>query len=247
MNHFHDLLIQISQQLEFPQPTKSRVLLEISGDLQDLFEYYREEGNNEDRARELAIEKLGLAEPQIADLNNIHQSGLNRWLDRFSRFRIDIWERYILGAMLVLIALLTARQLTTAELFEHANGFIWVVLISVLIGLMIILQRIYFLWIKRDHRPRSLRKGLGSLMGMAIASTAFGVLGTAFDFFITADRIVSDLDAFWYHFWHSWLRVSALGVFSLMATIILALSWFFLLTKVVKIEQAEVAFLLEEN
>ncbi len=47
MNRFAPLLKSINARLDLPQPTKSRIILEIASDLEDMYQFYQSQGPDE--------------------------------------------------------------------------------------------------------------------------------------------------------------------------------------------------------
>ena len=58
MTRFAPLLKSINDRLDLPQPTKSRIILEIAADLEDLYQFYQNQGMNESEAAQKAEEKF---------------------------------------------------------------------------------------------------------------------------------------------------------------------------------------------
>ncbi|MFH1754248.1 MAG: hypothetical protein ABIA59_00965 [Candidatus Latescibacterota bacterium] len=52
MSRFEGLLKQINGKLDLPQPTKSRILLEIASDLDDMYRVFIQQGMSEQDAAE---------------------------------------------------------------------------------------------------------------------------------------------------------------------------------------------------
>lgn len=57
MNPFNPLLKRINDKLDLSQPAKSRIVLEIAADLEDLYRIYRDRGLSEEEALHKAQEK----------------------------------------------------------------------------------------------------------------------------------------------------------------------------------------------
>ena len=55
MSRFAGVLKRVSDGLDLPQPTRSRILLEMAGDLQDLYEHHLGQGMDEERAAQLIM------------------------------------------------------------------------------------------------------------------------------------------------------------------------------------------------
>ena len=62
MNQFTPLLKQLNSRLDLPQPQKSRILLEISADLNDLYDLYVSQGHSREEAKQRAEIKFDFDE-----------------------------------------------------------------------------------------------------------------------------------------------------------------------------------------
>jgi len=106
MNPFRSILKKINSNLNLPQPQKSRILLEIAGDLLDLYQYYLNQGYSEEEAKQKAEIKLALDQNSIAEMVNLHNSGFRKLFTRLSQQTQTKWEQAgILAVLLVLFSL----------------------------------------------------------------------------------------------------------------------------------------------
>ena len=64
MSRFAELLGRTAARLDIPQPARSRVLLELAGDLDALYEHYRGLGLEEDEASRRVAERSKDAPPE---------------------------------------------------------------------------------------------------------------------------------------------------------------------------------------
>jgi len=60
MTQFTPILKRINERLDLPQPTKSRIILEIASDLEDTFRFYLQKGLDEQESFQKAEEKFDL-------------------------------------------------------------------------------------------------------------------------------------------------------------------------------------------
>jgi hypothetical protein len=60
MARFSSIIRDLNSRLDLPQPARSRVLLEIHADLEDLYEFYLQKGAEAAEAEKMAEERLGL-------------------------------------------------------------------------------------------------------------------------------------------------------------------------------------------
>ena len=74
MNRFISLLQRVNDKLDLPQPEKSRILLEIAADLQDMYQVYLDKGLGEEEAVKRTEEKFSW------DITQIHPKGPSKEL-----------------------------------------------------------------------------------------------------------------------------------------------------------------------
>lgn len=245
MNRFADVLEQTSARLELPQPTKSRILLELAADLEDLYRVYRAEGLSESEAIQRAREMLDFSDATLSQLAEVHTAPFRRFLDRLSLQAQTRWERGALMAVFLIILTLSGPQLFTSRFFSHANALAWPLVASSVGALLIALQRIYALYLKRDHQVRRLRAGLTPLIGLAALDLLLGVAG----FFIQSHAILGPLlrgaTIQLAPSLLGWLiEALALLTMALTAALLTAMLWFLLASKAAAVERAAAAHLV---
>lgn len=246
MNRFTPLLKNINEKLDLPQPRKSRILLEIAADLEDLFNLYRAKGFSESEAMATAEEKFAVSDEAIAQLVQIHESAFRRFMDKLSEQAKTRWERIGFLLILLLIVAFSSKQILTFQFFTSASKFIWVVCGCSFGVIILSIAKFYSLYIKRDYHVNSLRNKLPGLLFFASGSLLIGAYGFFIELYFLANKIIIHPERSFF-FTIDWLAKScALIVFSLLVALFTVLIWFVFYNKVKKIEQAEVAFLLTE-
>ena len=65
MKRFAAVLRNIDKVLNIPQPSRSRVILEISADMQDLYEYHIRQGLDDKQALRRTVEDFDLSDEEI--------------------------------------------------------------------------------------------------------------------------------------------------------------------------------------
>jgi hypothetical protein len=244
MSRFASLLQATSDRLELPQPAKSRILLEMSADLEGLYATYREQGLDEAAAEARAREHFEASEDAIADLVQIHRTPFQRWMDTLSLQAQTLWERLTLAAILLFILLFAGREMLSAEFFRNASVFVWPVLGVSLLVLLLSVAQVYKIYIKKDHRIPTLRRGLPSLLLLGCGAFFIGAWGFYIELHIWMSRIAEDGVPIPTSF-VNWLTAgSATMVVSLVSVIVTVLIWFLLVSRVRRIEEAELSALL---
>jgi hypothetical protein len=245
MKRFTEILRQANERLDLPQPIKSRIILEMAADLEDLYQFHRDRGLNESDALREATDAFNLSPDALEQLVQIHTTPFRRLLDRLSVQVQTFWERIFLTILLIFIAVFIGPSLLRSDMFIHTGMFVWPIAGVSFAALYIAVRKIYDLYIKKDHRVRRLRRGLTPLIALAGVDVVIGIQGFVFLlhssftlFLITAGPMDRDLGRWM-------IQSSATAVVSLSVAIIMAVVWFVLTNKIAAIERAEVAHLLE--
>lgn len=259
MNSFAPLLKTINEKLNLPQPTKSKIVLEIAADLDDLFHLYVTKGLSENEARKRAAEKFDVSDEALAQLVRIHETGFRKFIYKLSEQAQTRWERVALFIILLLIIAAGIHTVTVTQSFHNSNFFIWPILGIAFVAIIFSLNKFYNLYIKKDHNIKKLQSGLPFILFLAGLSPFVGACGYFMEiysagrhtilpgitFFIetfnlndSGQALISMID--------SQIRSSFIAMTSLLVTILVSLIWFILMNKVLRIERVESEFLLAE-
>ncbi len=245
MSRFVPYLKEIHDRLDLPQPAKSRILLEIAADLEDAYDLYLSRGIADEEAAQMAMERFGLSDEAFEELIRIHESPFRRFLSLFSEQARSRWERMILAALLVFIALFAGREAVTAGFLAHASAFIWPILGISFGALVLFLTRAYSLFLKQDHNPRRLRNKLSTLLALAGVNLLIGGYGFGLEFYLTVRRTAGDVENMAVYIVEWLFRAAPMLMAGLLTAVFIGLAWFVLESKISRIEQAEASLLLE--
>ena len=185
MEYFKSLLIDINNKLELPQPIKSRIILEIAADLTDAYHTFNSQGMSEKEAIEAAKEKFNLDKKSLNELVHLHQTSFRRWFDHLSTTAQSWWERVILICLLTFIIISGGVTVMKVPIVEQASPFVWIIFILAILAFAVFLQKIYQIYIKKDHRLTSLKKGLPFLLfisGLSLLSCMWGYYWQLYQF-----------------------------------------------------------------
>jgi hypothetical protein len=243
-HRFTGLLRKIHTRLELPQPVKSRIILEIAADMDELYRHCTEAGLSDAEARTRVEEKFDLSDAALADLTDVHESAVKKFLDRLSAQAQSRWERSALIFLLLFVGATTGHILLTARPFADAGPAVWPVLGTSIAAVYLALKKIYALFIKKDHNIRNLQAGLASILVMAALNALAGVIAflvTMKASFLFMALFVKPADA---GMAEAVLQSAAAGIVFLFAAVITGLVWFLLSNKVAGIERAEAECLL---
>jgi hypothetical protein len=260
MNPFKPLLIDINNKLELPQPTKSRIILEIAADLTDAYHTFQNQGMSENEAIEAAKQKFNLDKQSLNELVHVHQTSFQRWLDHLSAPAQTWWERVILIGLLTFIIISGGITIMKIPLVEQASPFVWIIFGLTIVAFAVFTQKIYQIYIKKDHNLIIIKRGVPFLLfisGFSLVSCMWGYYWQLYNFkeygHILETKMIYLLhttdDSFPQVFKDliDWMIASSSFVMiGMLATIIIGFMWYFLMIKVSKIEEAEAAILLGE-
>ena len=259
MDPFKTLLININNKLELPQPTKSRIILEISADLNDAYRTYQNQGMDEKEAIEAAKQKFDLDKQSLNELIHIHQASFRRWLDHLSAPAQTWWERVILICLLTFVLVSGGITIMNIPIVEQASPFVWIIYILTIIAFAVFTQKMYQIYIKKDHRLNKVKKGIPFLLfitGLSLVSCMWGYYWQLYNFkeygHILETKmiyllVITDDSPTVYRDIIDWMIASSSFIMiGMLAAILIALMWYFLMNKISKIEEAEAAILLGE-
>jgi len=244
MTRFNEAFVELSARLAIPQPARSRVLLEIAADMEDFYQAFVAEGLPEEEARRRTLEQVGPSDEALQDLVEVHSTTVKRALDSFSEQARSRWERGLLAALVLFALVIGGPPLIAGRLLSGMSSFAWPVLFLAAVGVAIGAARVYSLFIKKDHDTRRLRSGLNLLLAVATIELLLGFGGAWVDLFLTVTRILDDIESSGIYLFDWMLKSSATLCFSMIAAMLLALTWMVLSSRVAAIEEAETALLL---
>jgi hypothetical protein len=244
MTDFADVLLPLSDRLPLPQPVRSRVLLEIAADLQDLYKHYRDTGMSQAEARSKAIEACDLSEQALAELVDVHSSTFRKLLDRLSAQAQTRWERVLLALVAASVTVATLNVLLGEPLIADAGWMVWPSLLCAASALVLGSSIFYQIFIKQGRAPLRARRRVDAVAVLAIAQCLLGFLATYMGLYLAAWRMVGDArNAFLYVF--NWLLSGAAVLSaSLSGALLTAVIWFVLARRVAVIADAEAMQLL---
>jgi hypothetical protein len=178
VRRFVPALQRISSELELPDSLRARILLEMAGDLEALYEHYRGRGFEDDEAARLTEERL-LASPEaLQNLILVHTTVYQRWLSRAAER-----ARWGFDLLLFVLGVVPMLALSVGLLAGRVGGMlsepgVWPMLLvgACVIGLAG--WKAYQLFLAGDHATAALHRGMPTLLFLAVAGPAVG--GAAF-------------------------------------------------------------------
>jgi len=247
MTQFASLIRDIGARLQVPQPARSRILLEIAADLDDLYDHHVAQGRAPAEAAERARATLELSDEALTSLITLHQPPVRRLLDQLSEQARAAWERSMLAVVALCILVFTIREVGSVQALQTASRFVWPTLGIAVVAALVALSKVYTLYVKQDHDVRWLRRGLDLLLFLTAASIAVGLFGLVVELASTVRRIAAGAGWGGDAIVECLIRSSTLMILSMLVAIAIAVLWFVLLAKVQSIERAETEVLLMGN
>lgn len=246
MNRFAPVLQKARDQLRVPEPSRTRILLEMAADLEDSYQFFLSQGHDEAEAGQRAEEAFGTSDEALRHLARIHEFGVGGIGDRISRQVGRTWEKVLLLIVLIFEAWLAINVLTQKGFFLFLSPFIWPIAGLAVAALSVTAWKLYQIFSRSGSDVRQLRTGLGVLLFCAGASLAVASCGLLFHlqrFF----RVNADLapEALYMNFAGWMMEISSMMTVGLLTAIFTALVWFILSNLVKRAELREIEVLLE--
>ncbi|RJR30502.1 MAG: hypothetical protein C4574_02305 [Candidatus Latescibacterota bacterium] len=245
MSRFRELLREANAKLDLPQPERSRILLEIAADMEDLYALYRERGASEEEAVARAVEKFALSDEALADLVRVHRTALQRLLGGVSDQARTRWERILVAFVVCFALAASGRPLLATRLVDQANAFLWPVAAFGAAVLVLAAYHAVRLYIPRTRGGASSRGGIHWILALGTASIAAGFAGSAAELYRETLRSAAGAGAGLARFVGWALGASATLIASMLVAIVAAVIWFLFMNKVKRIEIAEASWLID--
>lgn len=248
MSRFADVLQQARSRLAVPEPSRSRILLEMASDLEDSYQYYLRQGNEEDEAIRRAEEAFATSDEALNHLVKIHQSSHSGLADRVSDQAGTVWERVLLLALLAFEIWLAIQVLSTSSLFVHVSPFVWPIAGLALAAIGLTIWKLSQIFSSVAGDVRRLRTGLGALLFCAGASLAVATCGFLYHLQRFFRLNANDApEALFTNFAGWMIEISSLMTLGLLGAILTGLVWYALTRLVSRAERRQVEALLEAS
>lgn len=247
MSHFSPHLRNLATRLPIPEPMRSRVLLEIATDMEDLFRHLVEGGMGEEAAARSVVEHFDLSEDALRDLAKVHNSPLSRSLEGLSSQAGTRWERALLGLVALFVApVLFGPLLHQPTLLGDASRLAVALLGILALGLGLGVSKAFILFRTGPRGPIP-RRGLRILPGIALFLFVFGFAGIWVELYRAA-LAIRHAPEMALRFLVEWLHMaSATMVLALAGGLLMALLWFFLENRCRYLEERAAAVILETH
>lgn len=243
MSRFAGVLRRVSDGLDLPQPTKSRILLEMGADLEDAYLHFRSQGLDETKAVGRAEEAFVVSDEALKHLARIHQSG-GQLADRLLSQVGSLWAKILLILWVLAVLAIASRVARVERFFEFVSPFIWPILGLALAAFGVSLWKLFEL-LRRRPDFRRLRLGLGTLLFAAASSLGLAACGFFYHLRWFAYHSYEAAPEAFFAIMGRWTQaVSSMMVLGFLTSILAGLAWFTLSSLVTRIEHRRAAALL---
>ncbi len=213
---------------ELPHPVRTRILLELAGDVEELTRDLRRAGLGEEEAARRAAERVVPSEAALDALVRLHRPIYRRLVEPLPDPALRRWERGALLATTTFVLAAGVIPLGRSGLLDAPSPFLWAVLILAGGVAGLVLAKGFQLFVRRDHRPERLDRGLGALLALSGAALLVAGAGTVIDLWALAATLEAGVPdpapllTAWL------LRESVLLAAALLTAIAGGLGWFLL-------------------
>lgn len=171
---------------ELHHPVRTRILLELAGDVEALTADLRRAGLPDEEAARRAAERVVPSEEALDALVRLHRPLYRRLTAPLPDSALRRWER---GTLLVVTTVVLAAGvilLGRHGLLDAPSPFLWAIFGLAGGTVAVILAKGFQLFVRRDHRPGSLDRGLGTLLALSATAILVAGAGTVTDLWTLA-------------------------------------------------------------
>lgn len=245
MKRFARVLSKARERLEIPEPSRTRVLLEMASDLEDSFEFHLSQGCDEAEAARRAEESFGTSEEALKHLTRIHESSIGGIQNRLSGQIGRSWEKVLLLVIVAFEIWAAVKIISHEAFFMFLSPFLWPIAALALAALGVTVWKLYQIFFQSGSDVRLLRSGLGSLLFFASASLAVTACGFLFHIqrFFRLNYEAAP-EALFMNFAGWMATISFMMILGLLLAMLTALIWFVLINLATRSERRQVEELL---
>lgn len=236
MHRFRRVLQRAERRLEAPEPERSRILVEMAGDLEDLYRTYRDRGLDEAEARRRAERWLAPSPAALASLREVHLPAFARLLDRLggtTRGRIELALVALVASAAVAAGVFAALR---SGAVVAASPGLWIVAALAAAGLATGCRQAYALFVRGDRLREGWRRRPGRVLAAATATALAGLLAGGLRLSLTGAP--AQLESAPAAAWSEIAVAAGLAGLALSASLLLALLWLLLRVRVERVSRA---------
>lgn len=255
MKIIKDILLELEQKIDIPQPAKAHLILEIRNDMLDYYETLTEMKYDKNRINQVIKERFTLSETEIEDLEKIHNSLVVRLFNKIPR--IQKYEKIILLGVLIVIAATIGYASMNSQIFRGVPWLIIPVIFAAVLILLNFIRKFYELYIKKQHNLRTTKYGVRQTFYLSCFAVISGLFGFFYHlsqnagfFVLVLQNILSvnqvDLSNKYMMegYLDSAIGLSGIGMITIAVSLFGFTVWFMLENKVMMIENLELSKIL---
>lgn len=248
MNEFSGHLKDIAARLPIPEPARSRVLLEIATDMEDLLNHHLATGMDRADAVSAVEEQFDLSEEALRDLVEVHTSSFRGPLGRISRQARSPWERAILVIVALVVAVGLTNQMLQPGLFRAAGTITYLLLPVLVLAIAVGALKATAL-IRHGNRLRMpiARGGIQSLVALALLLAGTGLAGVWVQLFRSGLQVRAAPAMALVHLVDWIYTSSATLVVALSGAVLTGLLWFSLEARAAALEERAARTLFDQG
>jgi len=251
MKRFAPLLRDINKRLDLPRHVKSRIILEIADDLNELFEHYKSEGLSEKEAEEKVLKNFELDNETVAQLVRIHDTPSRKitgmvpeWMQQFIEWLGLIMLIILIGFFIYFSITLLSND-TSMRIFHDTSEYKWIPVCLFVLVCIITISKLYAIFIKKDYSTKSLHFGINFLLFIACFSVIASITGTLTELYWTSGILENRV---WQNppsslIFEFAVKSSGLTVFSILVAFLSGLLWLVFAFRAAMIEKREAHYL----
>lgn len=225
MGRFSRALRRAERRLEGPEPERSEALVEMAGDLEDLYRAFRERGLGEEEARRRAVRWLAPSAEALDALGAVHVPGVERFLRRLGGSTRGRLELAALTAASLLAAAVGVYAGLRTGVLRAPSPSLWLVAGLAGLGAGTSLARTYVLFVRGDRLRSGWRRRVDSVLAAAAATGLTGLVTGGFRVTAAAPEGEGAAGAVP---WPAVVEGAGLSSLGLSAGLLLALVWLIL-------------------
>lgn len=238
MGKMRDLIRELNSRIDIPQPHRSDLICEIYYDMKETYDHYTEKGLSTEEAENRTCEKFSFDDASLKELSDLHCSGYCKMLNRFSGSLRNRMDKSIMVITVLFILLVYFSQISSTELFKNAGEIIFLPLAITSAALLILAAKVMQLYIRKEHSIKTLKRGSGTVIFCSIFSLMTGISGYFLQFYKVTVQASKEIEIYGYSTdilikalveWH--LKGTALLIFSVFSSILIAILWLVIVKK----------------
>ena len=135
MSNFQPLLKSIYENLSVPQPQRSKIILEIAADMEDMYEHFLIRGMSEEEAMDKLESEFDFDEDTLAQLKSIHTPGYSRWMENLPKHTQNYWEKGVISILAIFILFVIFSVFSSEDFLVNSRPAIFVLIPFTTIGI----------------------------------------------------------------------------------------------------------------